>query len=104
MRFGTRDRNIIKADSNEFGSNRPRSNPLDRIAFAIRVQSASRAGLGSLQTLSINGAEVNNPATHGRTRSVISASEKQLRIAFIAGIASTESPTQLGPRMRIFFT
>src|SRR5438874_1231359 len=104
MRFGTRERYIINADSKEFGSNRARSNPPDRIARAIRVQSESRDGLGSLQTLSIKDADVKRPATHGRTSRVISASEKRFRTAFIAGTASTASPTQLGPRIRIFLT
>ena len=51
----------------------------------------------------MNGAALKTPATQGRTSNVISASGNLARTAFIAGIASTESPTQLGPRIRIFF-
>src|SRR5207237_8533478 len=101
-RFGTRERNIMRADSKEFGSNNARSNSNARMSRVIRVQSPSLVGLASVQTLSMNGADVNSPATHGRTSSVISAFGKFDRTAFNAGIASTASPTQFGPRIRIF--
>ena len=94
----------MSADSNEFGSNSARLNARARMFRAMRDQSASPDGFSSLQTLSTNGAAVNKPATHGRTSSVISDCGKRSRTAFIAGIASTASPTQFGPRIRIFST
>src|SRR5215471_8659489 len=103
MRRGIPARNIMSADSKEFGNSRARSNPRARIHREMRVQSPRLEGFGSLQTLSTKGAAVNRPATHGRTRTVISASGNCSRTAFMAGMARTASPTQLGPRMRIFF-
>src|SRR5215831_383664 len=103
MRRGIPARNIMSADSKEFGNSRARSNPRARIDRDIRVHSTRLEGFGSLQTLSTKGAAVNRPATHGRTRTVISASGKCCRTAFMPGMARTASPTQLGPRMRIFF-
>src|SRR5215471_9209909 len=103
MRRGIPARNIISADSKEFGNSRARSNPRARIRREIRAQSPRLEGFGSLQTLSTKGAAVNRPATHARTRTVISASGKCCRTAFMPGMARTASPTQLGPRMRIFF-
>src|SRR5262245_21820849 len=103
MRFGTRAKNIMRADSKEFGSRSATSNSNARMSRVILVQSPSLVGFASVQTLSMNGAEVNSPATHGRTSSVISALGKFDRTAFNAGIASTASPTQFGPRIRIFF-
>src|SRR5262245_56073741 len=92
----------MSADSNEFGSNSARSNPRARMSRVIRVQLPRPDGFSWLHTLSTNGADVKRPATHGRTSSVISASGKCSRTTFIAGMASTASPTQLGPRIRIF--
>src|SRR5262245_14749142 len=91
----------MSADSKEFGNNNARSNPRPRMSRVIRVQLDRLDGFSSLQSLSINGADVKSPATHGRTSSVISASGKCSRTAFIAGIERTASPTQLGPRIRI---
>src|SRR5437867_8719792 len=68
----------------------------------MQIQSERPDVFSSLQSLSMKGADVNSPATHGRTNSVISACGKCSRTAFIAGIASTASPTQFGPRIRIF--
>src|SRR5262245_58534400 len=92
----------MSADSNEFGSNSARSNLRSRMPRVIRVQLARPDGCSWLHTLSMNGADVKRPATHGRTSSVISAAGKCSRTAFIAGMARTASPTQLGPRIRIF--
>src|SRR5689334_6614179 len=103
MRRGMPARNIMSADSKELGNSKARSNPRSRIDREMRVQSPTPEGFGSLQTVSTNGAAVNRPATHGRTKTVISASGKCSRTAFMAGMPRTASPTQLGPRMRIFF-
>src|SRR5262245_10991081 len=99
--MGTRPANIIRADSNELGKSTARSKWRSRIARVIRDQSAIDDGRCSLQTWSMNGADVNSPATHGRTSRVIFAPWKCSRTAFIAGIAKTESPTQLGPRISL---
>src|SRR5262245_38478887 len=92
----------MSADSNEFGSNSARSNPRARMSLVIRVQLPRPDGFSWLHTLSTNGADVKRLATHGRTSSVILAFGKCSRIAFIAGMASTASLTQLGLRIRIF--
>src|SRR6185436_16477201 len=94
----------INADSNELGSSNARSNSRLRMFRVIRFQAPRLDGFASLHTLSTNGADVNKPATHGRTSSVISAFGNLSRMAFIAGMASTASPTQFGPRIRIFLT
>src|SRR6188508_335460 len=103
MRCGTRPRKIIAADSKEFGNRRAMSKRFLRMLAVMRIQSPIPAGRGSVQRRLMNGAALKTPATHGRTSNVISASGNLARTAFIAGIASIESPTQLGPRMRIFF-
>src|SRR5437764_11525012 len=97
-----RPRKVINADSNEFGNRIARSKCCSRIPRAIRDQSDTFEGRGSLHTLSMNGAAVKSPATQGRTNNVILASGKEARTVFIAGIANTESPTQFGPRIKMF--
>src|SRR5437867_610421 len=101
-RLGTPTIKAIAADSNELGKSTAISNRFARIPLAIRNHPPRLEGSGSTQARSIKGAEVNNPATHGRTSNVISASGNFARIAFIAGIARTASPTQFGPRSKIF--
>src|SRR5688572_17810072 len=92
----------MTADSKELGSRIARSNRFCRMLLVMRIHSPGPVGRGSLQRWSMNGADRNTPATQGRTSSVISASGNRARTAFIAGIARTASPTQFGPRIRIF--